>query len=149
MLESLNDDKVRKIPVKPIKYPDLAFLKTFDKHREFSPFIKKHMIYAKALIKIFDSAKDLDELISLSLYCRDQLNKQLFTYSYSVVMTKRYDSDNIEMPQQFEIAPAKFFSKGTLVKVKQNHHEHQAVQRAKRSVDPNAEDTGVCWQFVP
>lgn len=145
VLESLDDEKVQKIPVKPIKYPDLTYLKTFEKGRQFSPFIKGDMKYAKALMKVFDSAKDLDELISLSLYCRDQLNKQLFVYAYSVVITARYDSDNIQVPQPFELEPTKFFSKSTLVKVKQACHEHEEFKRTKRYADPNASvPAGVC-----
>lgn len=108
-------------------------MKTFEKHATFSPFIRGHMKYAKALIKIFHSAEDLDELISLSLYVRDQINSQLFIYAYSVVLIHRYDSDNIEIPQLFEIAPQKFFDKGTLAKVRQAGHRSLCdEQRAKR-----------------
>lgn len=91
------------------------------------------MNYAKELIRIFDSAKDIDELISLSLYVRDQVNSSLFIYCYTVVITHRYDSDNIEVPQLYEIDPKKFFNKGTIIKVKEVGYV--ANERAKRDAD--------------
>lgn len=105
----------------------MTLLKTFDKRGAFCMFNPQHVKYASALIKIFDSAKDLDELISLALYVRDQVNSQLFIYAYSVVLTHRYKSDKIELPQLFEIAPHKFFKKSTLIQVK------QALSQKKRT----------------
>lgn len=140
ILEYHDDENVQKIPVKPIKYPDLTSVKKFDKRCSFSMFNSQHMKYAAQLIKIFDSAKDLDELISLSLYCRDQVNSQLFIYAYSVVLTHRYKSDNIDLPQLFEISPNKFFKKSTLTKVK------EALAKNKRAARQTGDGPQV-YQF--
>ncbi|XP_055317646.1 phenoloxidase subunit 1-like [Sitodiplosis mosellana] len=139
ILERFNDENVHKLPVKPIVYPNLEFLKTFEKNANFSTFIPQHMTYAKALMKIFDSAKDLDELISLALYCRDQVNSQLFIYAYFVVLTHRYDTDNIELPQLFEIAPHRFFKKSTLVEVREKQHSSAVAKRNRRQANTDDE----------
>lgn len=140
ILEYLSDENVQKIPVKPIKYPNLDFLKTFGKQAKFCTFIPRHMEYAKALMKIFDSAKDLDELISLALYCRDQINTQLFIYVYTIALTHRYDSDNIELPQLFEIAPHHFFKKSTLAAAKEKSHVTAEKKRRRRQTNTNNND---------
>lgn len=92
------------------------------------------MEYAKALMQIFDSAKDLDELISIALYCRDQVNTQLFIYAYSVVLTHRNDTDNIQLPQPFEIAPHQFFKKNILSAAREKLHGLAEAKRNKRQI---------------
>lgn len=72
------------------------------------------MSYATELMKIFDSAKDLDDLISVALYCRDHLNSDLFIYAYYTVLAHRDDTYNIDMPHIFEINPHRFFDKHVL-----------------------------------
>lgn len=109
---------MRKIPVQHIDYPNLDHLKELDRRTTFSMFNRKHLQYARELIDIFQSAKNVDELISLALYVRDQVNIQLFVYAYSVVLTHRYKKDNIELPQLFEICPNKFFKKTVLMNVR-------------------------------
>lgn len=131
MLERVHDDNAQKLPVKPIqKYPNLKFVKSFSKHATFSIFNPQHCKYASALITIFDDAKDLDELISIALYTRDQVNKQLFAYSYFVVLTHRYDTDSIQLPQYFEIAPHQFFTKSVLNQVTEKCHTSAAAAAA-------------------
>lgn len=127
VLERVHNEMAHKLPVKPIKYPDLAFIKRFDKHVTFSTFDPKHFRYANALIKLFDDAKDLDELISTALYVRDQINKQLFVYAYYVVLTHRYDTDNIQLPQYFEIAPHQFFKKCVFHEVNKNYQNSNSM----------------------
>lgn len=92
-------------------------------------FDRKHLQYARELIDIFQSAKNVDELISLALYVRDQVNIQLFVYAYSVVLTHRYKRDNIELPQLFEICPNKFFKKTVLVNVREASLSQKRVGR--------------------
>lgn len=99
---------------KEIEYPNLDFIKTFDKQNEFSVFNPTHVKYATELMKIFDGAKDLDELLSLAVYCRDRINSELFVYSYYTVLSHRDDTHNFELPQIYEINPHKFFNKNIL-----------------------------------
>lgn len=109
--ESLDHEDITKLTVKKIDYPDLEYFKTFGQNTTFSSFNAKHVEYASALIKIFHDCKDLEELISMGLYIRDQINRHLFAYAFYVVLTHRYDTDNIILPQYFEIAPNSFFKK--------------------------------------
>lgn len=118
----------------------MDFLKNYDRNAQFSVFDPQHMKYAKTLMHIFDSAKDLDELISLALYCRDQVNTQLFIYAYSVVLTHRKDTDNIQLPQPFEIEPHQFFKKNILTAAREKLHGLAESKRNKRQdidVDDN------------
>lgn len=92
-------------------------------------FNKKHLEYARELIEIFQNAKNLDELISLALYVRDQVNTQLFIYAYSVVLTHRYKKDNIELPQLFEICPDKFFKRTVMLNINQASQSQKRVGR--------------------
>lgn len=98
------------------------------------------MSYAKALMRIFDSAKDLDELISIALYCRDQVNTQLFIYAYSVVLTHRKDTDNIQLPQAFEIVPHQFFKKNILSEAREKLHGLAEMKRNKRQTNDDNDD---------
>lgn len=115
VLEQHDNENMHKIPVKEIKYPNLDFLKKMQKRERFSVFDTQHMKYASELIKIFDAAKDKDELISLALYIRDQINCELFVYGYSCALQHRPDTYNIPLPQLFEIQPHKFFQKKVLI----------------------------------
>lgn len=132
-MERVHDDAAHKIPVKPIKYPDLTFLKQFDKRATFLSFQESHAQYSNALIKLFDDIRDLDELISTALYVRDQINRQLFVYCYLVVLSHRYDTDNIQLPQYFEVAPQYFFKKNVFCEIiKSNHHRKLSVSSENR-----------------
>lgn len=105
---AINENSNR-VPVKQIKYPKLDFIKKLNRNAPFSVFMEKHRQYADVLIKLFDNAKDIDELLSLGLFVRDQINSQLFVYAYSVALAHRYDSDDIQLPNLFEIWPDRFF----------------------------------------
>lgn len=97
-----------------MKLPDLSFPKRLKRNAQFSVFLALHTQYAEYLMRIFDDCKDIDELISMALYVRDQVNSQLFTYAYSVALTHRNDTDNIELPTLLEIFPAKFVKRSSL-----------------------------------
>lgn len=56
----------------------------------------------------FTDAKDVDELMALAVYIRDQVNPYLFTYGYSVALSHRSDTQEIELPALVEIFPLKF-----------------------------------------
>ncbi|XP_055308600.1 phenoloxidase 3-like [Sitodiplosis mosellana] len=133
ILEQYNDDNTQKLPVKEIQYPNLKFLKTFSRRSDFTAFNPQHMKYATELMKIFESAKDLDELISLALYCRDQLNSDLFVYSYYTVLEHRHDTHNLELPYIFEINPHQFFDKHDLSQLQAATYESENIKRNTRA----------------
>lgn len=66
-------------------------------------------------MKIFDECKDLDELVAMALYVRDQVNPFLFAYAYSVTLSHRKDSENIVLPPLVEIFPSKFVTRDVLL----------------------------------
>lgn len=93
------------------KFPDLSLPQKLARNAKFSSFIPSHQAYAEYLMKIFNDAKDVDELISLALYVRDRVNPELFTYAYSVTLNNRMDTDRIELPNFVETFPNAFFSR--------------------------------------
>lgn len=101
----------------------MTFLKTFSKSEEFSTFNANHQEFATALIKIFNAAKDLDELISIALYCRDEVNVQLFVYAYYLVVSHRFV--NIVLPNAFEIIPQCFVKKAIFEQLKEACHAQE------------------------
>lgn len=133
-MEQYNDETIEMIPLKVIKYPDLKYLKTFNKRAEFSVFNPQHMEYATALMKIFDEAKDVDELVSLAVYCRDHLNSELFVYSYYTVLAHRNDTQNIELPQIYEINPQHYFDKHTITELRAAAHEKRNLDEVHKNV---------------
>lgn len=119
------DENAQRIPVKSLKnYPDLKFLKKFGRHEGFSPLNSSQWPYASELVKIFSGAADLDELISLALYVRDEINSQLFVYVYYVVMSHRFF--NIVMPNPFEIMPQSFIKRSVMQQAKAAFHSQTA-----------------------
>lgn len=94
------------------------------------------MEYATELMRILDEAKDVDELISLAVYCRDQLNSELFVYSYYTVLSHRDDTKHFELPQVFEINPHKFFDKKTLSELHAAAYEAENKKRVGRETKP-------------
>lgn len=117
VLEHCNNKDVQKIPVKALEtYPDLTNLKTFPKSHGFSSFNSEHHKYATELYKILNAARDMDELISIALYVRDEINVQLFVYVYYLVVSHRFV--NVVLPNVFEIAPHCFVKKDILQQLK-------------------------------
>lgn len=135
-LESFIDENAKKIPVKSIKFPNLDYVKSFGKHRTFSTFNSEHLKYSTALYKIFDAAKDLDEFISIALYVRDEINTQLFVYTFYSIMSHRFY--NVELPQPFEIQPQDFFKMDVLNKAKQSGNSSNRVSRQTDQVSIDA-----------
>lgn len=120
--ENFDDTDITKLTVKEITYPELDYFQAFGEKTIFSQFDEVHMEYASELIKIFHDAEDLEELISLALYIRDQINRTLFAYAFFVVLTHRSDTDNIVLPQYFEISPFSFFKKDIFSRIAQNNY---------------------------
>lgn len=95
-------------------------LKTLAKHAGFSTCNPDHWKYANELIGIFNAAKDLNELISIALYVRDEINIHLFVYAYYVIVSHRFF--NIELPNPFEIVPQSFIKRHVLQQVNELYH---------------------------
>jgi hypothetical protein len=52
--------------------------------------------------------RTLEDFFSVSAYCRDRLNPNLFVYAFSVAILHRPDTRNISLPPLSEIFPDKF-----------------------------------------
>lgn len=112
-------DAPQTIAVKPVKLPNIAHLKQIPRNGQFSLFNQRHIQVATDLIKIFDECKTMDDLLSVALYVRDQVNPILFVYAYSVALMHRTDS-NVELPSMVEMLPRKFLKNGTIKSVQED-----------------------------
>lgn len=60
-----------------------------------------------------------EDLLSLSVYCREHLNPNLFIYAYSVAILHRPDTKNLSIPPLSEIFPGKFMDSGVFSRAKE------------------------------
>lgn len=112
-------DAQQPFAVKPVKLPNIDKLKQIPRKGQFSLFNQKHIKCAVDLIKIFDECQTTDDLLSVALYVRDEVNSVLFVYAYSVALTHRKDS-KVELPSLIEIFPTKFLKKDTLKSINED-----------------------------
>lgn len=61
----------------------------------------------------------IDEFLSLALYCRDNLNPYLFNYVYSVALLHRPDTKGVPLPPLIKIFPDKFMGGDTFVRIQE------------------------------
>lgn len=88
--------------------PDLTIPMQLRRDENFSTFHPHHGRIASRLIKIFMSARDVDELQSLAVYTRDRINSQLYNYALSVALLHRDDTKGVQIPSYVENFPTKF-----------------------------------------
>lgn len=98
------------IAVKPVKLPDITYLKEIQRNGYFSLFTQKRIQCVVNLIKILDECKTMDDLLSIALYVRDEVNS--IHYSYSVALMHRTNS-KVEL-HSLEIITTNFFEKDTI-----------------------------------
>lgn len=118
--QSTNDEK---IVLNNITLPDLTIPMKLDRQQAFSLFIPTHQTYAKHLINLFLSMKTYEDLLSLTIYCRDRINPGMFMYCLSVAILHHPETKHMPIPTGAEIFPDKFIDGQSISKAK----EHAAI----------------------
>lgn len=103
-----------KVVLSSIKYPNLNFTKKVTKDATFSLFNDEHLQVSGKLIELFMNAKDVDELLSLGVYCRERLNPYMFIYAWTSACIHREDTRRVQLPGIAENLPSKFFTKAVI-----------------------------------
>ncbi|RLU15745.1 hypothetical protein DMN91_011501 [Ooceraea biroi] len=116
--KSITTGGTSKVPIKEMSLPDIRIPLQLGRQEPFSLFIPKHREMATSLIDTFLDMETFDDFLSTSIYCRDQVNPQMFVYAFSVAMLHRPDTRDIPIPPLTEILPEKYFDKRTLSRAK-------------------------------
>lgn len=97
-----------RMDVKSTKIPDIGPALKLDSNEMFSLYIPMHRNYANFLIDIFLDCKNMDQLESIAVFCRDRLNPYLFNYAFSIAMLNRTDAIAYSIPSLAAVLPEKF-----------------------------------------
>ncbi|XP_015123559.1 phenoloxidase 1 [Diachasma alloeum] len=114
-----NDATESKIPVKEISIPDLRIPLQLGRREPFSLFIPAHRKMAGRLIDIFLGMRTYEDFLSVSLYCRDRINPNMFIYALSVAILHRPDTKNLPIPSLHEVFPDKYMDGGIFSRAKE------------------------------
>lgn len=132
-----DDDVDRTVPVQSIALPDIEFARALSKKKPFSNFNKRHQEIAGQLTKIFMDAPDLQALMSYAVYCRGQVNAQLFNYCFTVALQHRADTQDVAVNSVVELFPSQFVDPAIITEaLEENQFVPQGVRvsMAERSV---------------
>lgn len=97
-----------KISIKKIATPSLEDILELKRDENFSLFLPKHRNIAAKLIEIFMGMQTWEDLLSIAVYARDQVNPYLFNYAFSVALLHRKDTKNLDLPSLVRFFPDKF-----------------------------------------
>ncbi|XP_050439526.1 phenoloxidase 1-like [Adelges cooleyi] len=111
------------------KIPDLSFPLSLGRNEPFSLFNPYHSDMAARLIEIFMAAKNYDEFLSLSVYCRDRINSYMFIYALSVAMIHRPDTRNLPPPSHAEMFPSLYLDSSVFSRAREESVVIQAGSR--------------------
>ncbi|KAL0818191.1 hypothetical protein ABMA28_008700 [Loxostege sticticalis] len=109
--DRFGDDAGERIPLQNLsKVPQFRVANQLPTDADFSLFLPKHQEMATEVIDVLMSVPDnqLQELLSTCVFCRTNLNPQLFNYCYSVALMHRRDTRNVKIPSFAETFPSKF-----------------------------------------
>ncbi|XP_076677764.1 phenoloxidase 1-like [Andrena cerasifolii] len=106
------DEADMKLQVKQITLPDLTIPMQLGRREPFSLFIPAHRKIAARLINIFMGMRTYEDFLSVSVYCRDRLNPNMFIYALSVAILHRPDTKDLPIPPLTEIFPDKYVDGG-------------------------------------
>lgn len=67
----------------------------------------------------FSATRNVDELLSLCVYCHDRINPHLFIYALSVVMVHRPDTRNLTLPSHAEIFPKLYMDSSVFSRIRE------------------------------
>lgn len=60
-----------------------------------------------------------DDLLSVSVYCRDRVNPEMFIYALSVAILHRPDTKDLPIPPLSEIFPDKYVDSGIFARARE------------------------------
>jgi len=60
-----------------------------------------------------------DDFLSVSVYCRDRVNPEMFVYALSVAILHRPDTKNLPIPPLSEIFPDKYIDGGIFARARE------------------------------
>ncbi|XP_027839310.1 phenoloxidase 2-like [Aphis gossypii] len=109
--------------------PDLSIPLGLSRDAPFSLFNPSHSKMAAKLIDILMNTKSYDELLSLSVYCRDRINPYMFTYALSVVIIHRPDTRNLRLPSHSEMFPSLYMDSSVFSRAREESAVVQAGSR--------------------
>ncbi|XP_022160595.1 phenoloxidase 2-like [Myzus persicae] len=109
--------------------PDLSIPLGLKRDVPFSLFNPSHSKMAGKLIEILMNAKSYDDLLSLSVYCRDRINPYMFTYALSVVLIHRPDTRNLRLPSHSEMFPSLYMDSSVFARAREESAVVQAGSR--------------------
>lgn len=113
------EDTASKVPVKQISLPDLSVPLQLGRREPFSLFIPKHRKLAARLIDIFLGMRTYDDFLSVSVYCRDRVNPEMFVYALSVAILHRPDTKDLPIPPLSEIFPDKYIDSAIFARARE------------------------------
>ncbi|XP_046834983.1 phenoloxidase 1-like [Vespa crabro] len=118
-----------KISVKQISLPDLTIPLQLGRREPFSLFIPAHRKVAARLIDIFMGMRTYEDFLSVSVYCRDRMNPNMFIYALSVAILHRPDTKNLPIPPLHEVFPDKYIDGGIFSRAREEANISSAGQR--------------------
>jgi hypothetical protein len=71
------------------------------------------------VLLLHSGARNEEELLSLAVYARHNINPLLFNYALSVALIKRADTSTLKIPPLFKVFPSKFIDTQTLAEARQ------------------------------
>jgi tyrosinase len=118
-----SDNPKMKIDVnEQLQLPDIkSFTNGLPRDKSFSLWLPRHAKIAGNLIRLFVETPKVDDLLTIAVYLRDEINTELFNYSLSVALIHRKDTRGVNIPSLVETFPYKFF-------------EPSIIQRAKKDL---------------
>ncbi|KAJ8679160.1 hypothetical protein QAD02_014947 [Eretmocerus hayati] len=113
------DGTDKSVPITHIAIPDMTVPLKVGRYDFFSLHVPAHREAAEYLIKLFLGMRTIDDLVSLTAYCRDRVNSQMFIYCLSVAIIHRPDTKHLQLPQLHEIFPDKFIDGAAIARAKE------------------------------
>lgn len=70
-----------------------------------------------------------EDFLSVSVYCRDRVNSQMFIYALSVAILHRPDTKNLPIPPLTEVFPDKYIDSKVFAKAREEANVVDAGSR--------------------
>lgn len=85
--------------------------------------------FANQLLILIIGMRTYEDFLSVSVYCRDRVNPQMFIYALSVAILHRPDTKDLPIPPLSEIFPDKYIDSGIFARAREEANIVPAAQR--------------------